>query len=296
MIKTLKKEKSELAEKLDLTMQQLNDCKIDLKLLREQLTRQRVGNLNEGLTTSITPTTGLNERELKSIKELELATERNLQLENDVKLILCEKEELEIERDALRLKMKSLSVTNRTDSQIDEIKEENKRLQDKINKMKALDTTEKSNFDFKNETLKKTYTKAQIKVILNKTENYLAKCKQLNKSQNTSFSYMNELHELCAILFDNVMDKNVALEHQRKCNRMLAERIKDLELEISNNNRKDLSLIKFDDDEFLVDHHNQSTVSEYLSTSNDKLLNDSYQLNENFKKINLDCDNQLINT
>jgi hypothetical protein len=305
LIKTLQKEKTELTEKFDFAKQQLNDYKLDLKLLREQLTRQRVGNVNEGLTTRIKSTTMSTERELKSIKELELLRERNSQLENDVKLILCEKEELEIERDSLRLKIKALSEISRSSSEIDKILGENKRLKEQVDDMRTTESfaqTSKLN-SIKNESLKKSYSKTQIKFILNKTECYLVKCKQQNKTQSPNFAYVSELHELCATLFDNLLDKNLALEHQRKCNRMLAERIKDLESELSVN-RKDLSssLIRFDDldeGEYLVQPVNQSNTSDLLSTSNDRLLNDvsgrEPSFGENFKDIDLNGDDKVIN-
>ena len=52
LIKTLQKEKYEIIQKSEETQQELNDSKNDLKLLREQIVRQRDGSLIEGLNTS----------------------------------------------------------------------------------------------------------------------------------------------------------------------------------------------------------------------------------------------------
>lgn len=52
LIKTLQKEKYEIIQKSEEIQQELNDSKNDLKLLREQIVRQRDGSLIEGLNTS----------------------------------------------------------------------------------------------------------------------------------------------------------------------------------------------------------------------------------------------------
>jgi hypothetical protein len=135
LIKTLQKEKHELIQKYDDTKQELIDSKSDLRLLREQIVRERVGSVNEGLTTTVRvnadsvdlislsgqqkPT---NSQKMTSslsfmsslstsastsvrenlIKEIEKLKEEKSLVENDLKLVLCQKEELEIERDSFK--------------------------------------------------------------------------------------------------------------------------------------------------------------------------------------------------
>ena len=141
MIKLLQKEKFDLIQKYEDSQQQLNDSRSDLRLLREQIVRQRVGTYNEGLTTTIkldmddtnpfmpfklnlvnTPivsehkhmpvsmsTSNLsslvaNNMKENLIKEIELLREQKTVIENDLKLVLCQKEEIEIERDSFKSK------------------------------------------------------------------------------------------------------------------------------------------------------------------------------------------------
>ena len=142
MIKTLQKEKHELIQKFEDSQQQLQDSRSDLRLLREQIVRQRVGSCNEGLTTSIKVELdnsnlvlpininsalipSLNNQQAKSlptspsstnlnssintirenlIKEIELLREQKTTIENDLKIALCQKEEIEIERDSFKNK------------------------------------------------------------------------------------------------------------------------------------------------------------------------------------------------
>lgn len=51
LIKTLQKEKCEVIQKYEESQQELNDAKNDLRLLREQIVRQRVGGYIEGLSS-----------------------------------------------------------------------------------------------------------------------------------------------------------------------------------------------------------------------------------------------------
>ncbi len=143
LIKTLQKEKHDLIQKYDDAKQELNDAKSDLRLLREQIVRERVGSVNEGLTTTvkvdlnsvnlITPPNQQNKQSRMSssmsymsslsasavssnlsireglIKEIESLKESKSQIENDLKLVLCQKEELEIERDSFKDKYLKLN-------------------------------------------------------------------------------------------------------------------------------------------------------------------------------------------
>ena len=130
LVKTLQKEKHELIQKYEDCEQQLQDSRSDLRLLREQIVRQRVGGLNEGLTytpdvscaiQTVTPvsnksqstpqtslTFGANFRE-NLIKEIENLREQKLQVDTELKLVQCQKEEIEVERDQFKLKFNKLN-------------------------------------------------------------------------------------------------------------------------------------------------------------------------------------------
>ena len=155
LIKTLQKEKHDLIQKYEDTKQELNDAKSDLRLLREQIVRERVGSVNEGLTTTvkvdinsvnlITPPNHHNKQSRMTssmsymsslsasaesssnlsireglIKEIESLKESKSQIENDLKLVLCQKEELEIERDSFKdryLKLNEFLISTGSSSQ-----------------------------------------------------------------------------------------------------------------------------------------------------------------------------------
>jgi hypothetical protein len=144
LIKTLQKEKYEANQKYDEVRQELDDSKKDLRLLREQINRQRVGIQNEGLTTTIkldnflnlpsskaspstsmksssttpihssiscyalSPSVDTNSSSINLLKENEFLGEQKLSLENDMKILLCRLEECEIERDAFKTKYNEL--------------------------------------------------------------------------------------------------------------------------------------------------------------------------------------------
>lgn len=124
LVKTLQKEKLDLKQKYEDCEQQLNDSRSDLRLLREQIVRQRIGSVNEGLTftspdkiNSANPhtshptpqsATSSNHRECL-IKEIEHLKEQKIQIESQLNLVQCQKEEVEIERDSFKAKYNKLN-------------------------------------------------------------------------------------------------------------------------------------------------------------------------------------------
>jgi Txe/YoeB family toxin of Txe-Axe toxin-antitoxin module len=120
LVKSLQKEKYDIIQKYEELQQQLQDSRSDLRLLREQIVRQRIGTINEGLTYSpvdITPTltqsispstVDLSFRE-NLIKEIEQLREQKQQVEAELNLVQCQKEEIEIERDSFKNKFNELN-------------------------------------------------------------------------------------------------------------------------------------------------------------------------------------------
>ena len=275
LVKTLKKEKYELIQKYEDQKQEFDDCKLDLKLLREQITRQRIGvKTNEGLVVQKPDSQQQNERETL-IKEIECLKEKNLMLENDLKMIMCQKEEFEIERDSYKSKFKQLNkflIENssmgkqQTASKqvlslnIDELISQNK-YQSELNK------SLKDEIKILNETLNKYKKLPQQKsstddnkALLKKSNDFLD-LYSLNSYQTTNTSatsptafssrLIKELNTVCEALLDSLNDKHIGLQHQRKCNKLLANRIQDLELEITSLKGtfdETKTLIKLDED------------------------------------------------
>ena len=149
LIKTLQRDKHELAHKYEETREELKDAQIDLRLLREQIVRERVGSINEGLTTTVrldakrvidlfpspplphhqqqhhqhqmpssmscmslltsspasAAASALSKQQRESfMRQIESLSEEKSQLEADFRTLLCQKEELEIERDTFKSK------------------------------------------------------------------------------------------------------------------------------------------------------------------------------------------------
>jgi dephospho-CoA kinase len=276
LIKTLKKEKYDLNQKYEDKSEELDDCKLDLKLLREQITRQRIGcNVDYSAST----TNKNDEREIL-IKEIECIKEKNTTLENDFNLIVCQKEEVEIERDSYKNKLKLLNKFMIENSRfggkeelsvnIDEIISKNKYLIE-TNKLlneycSTLLSKKKTNRkqDEGNEEQTNVLNKNGIKELLKKSNEFT-----LNHPETTSIELIKELNKVFETLLDNLNDKHVGLQHQRKCNKLLALRIQELELEINSfktlTKQQDEKLIKFDDEFNLI---NDKSKEEEIICSN----------------------------
>lgn len=131
LTKSLQKEKYDLEQKYEECEQQLQDARTDLRLLREQIVRQRTSNVpiesqsmeNEfgsghhqlpRLSTSISSfcisssSNVFNAKE-NLIKEIESLKQQKLTLENELNLVQCQKEEIEIERDSFKNKYLTLN-------------------------------------------------------------------------------------------------------------------------------------------------------------------------------------------
>jgi len=129
LTKSLQKEKYELEQKYEESEQQLQDARTDLRLLREQIVRQRTNapiepsaesEMSPGhhqlarLSTSISSfcisssSNTFNAKE-NLIKEIESLKQQKLTLENELNLAQCQKEEIEIERDSFKNKYLTLN-------------------------------------------------------------------------------------------------------------------------------------------------------------------------------------------
>jgi hypothetical protein len=361
LIKTLQKEKSDITQKYEETKQELNDARSDLRLLREQLVRQRVGVYNEGLTTTIKPdlanpmlaTSPTNSTPTSSnssfqsvreslIKEIELLKEQKLNMENELKMAQCQREEIEQERDAYKTKYTklnrlliqstttNLSAVNQSDLNnnnsnetgdkdepteavmkawfcglaespsalsrvgfnIDEVisqnkylLESNKYLKEELEMVKSalkkykyqlttVNTGNQSIASSNSVLISDTgqVNKSQIKNLLKSSESFLSRINHQQQLQQQSHELdaddtassdqiekatallsaaselVKELKLLAESLIENVNDKTTANSHQRKVNKMLANRIQDLEKEIETYFKKEKQPLKDLDD------------------------------------------------
>ncbi|RNA12614.1 coiled-coil domain-containing protein [Brachionus plicatilis] len=281
LVKSLQKERSELIRKNEDLSQQLVDYKADLKLLREQNVRQRVGTYLEGLTlgdfnsspekvkstmsTSISFSC-INDVRQSLIKEIEELREQNTTIENDLKMALCQKEELEIERDSFKDKYFKLNnfvedSSSHLGIRVDELVSKNKYLSDMINNLKEEIGMLRQNGKKSTDINQKLHPISNYK---QKVDFFIQNNHDLG--QNLA-ALLDESKCVINLLVDGLNDKLVAFQHQKKVNKMLASRVQDLEKQINILNNGELS----NDTSLLGDSPSMNKLPEPLRPSNFKI-------------------------
>ncbi|XP_037951199.1 coiled-coil domain-containing protein 149-B-like [Teleopsis dalmanni] len=182
------------------------------------------------------------------ICHLENLKKKNAQLAFDFKAIIDEKEELITERDAYKCKAHRLNhellVALKANEvhpkflDIDSILLENKYLQERLlNFENELDLTKQSMNKYKS-MLDAKRKKGIIKLGSNSNEENILSHKQVKNllasgiDLPTKTETIQDLKSLCLALLDNLNDKNLALSHQKKTNKVLATKIAELEQRI----------------------------------------------------------------
>lgn len=219
--------------------QKLSDAQGDIKLLREQIARQRVGTTDEGMNTRHFPA---HERE-DLVKQLEASREQYLQLERDLQTVLDEKQEFVTERDAYKTKYdrlnQELNYILRGDEKrivdIDALVMENKYLQERLKQMEEEKTMAMAAVSKYKSLLEKRKTKSCIKLGQSRGGGMVITQKEVHQVLETQGHLMPtpqamaDLQALAGALLDSVNDKNLALSHQRKTNKILGSRVAELE-------------------------------------------------------------------
>ncbi|CAF4733399.1 unnamed protein product, partial [Rotaria sp. Silwood2] len=140
-LKNVQDEKETLQTKIDELIRELNDVKGDLSIFRQKRHRTRIGSNQKDHDDK--EINHHNEEQTILLKRLEQSNERINQLDNDLKLIVCQKEELEIERDSFKTKFCKLNqelnkILNGNEKHIVDIElvlSENRYLKEKINEL-----------------------------------------------------------------------------------------------------------------------------------------------------------------
>ncbi|WAR22289.1 CC149-like protein [Mya arenaria] len=222
--------------------QKLIDAQGDIRLLREQIARQRVGTTDEGMNTRIFPA---HERE-QLVQKLESSNEKYVQLERDLQTVLDEKEELVTARDVYRNKYERLNTEltyilkgdeNRL-LDIDALIMENKYLQERQHQMEDEKTMAMQTVSKYKSLLEKKKTKSSLKFGTSRGGGMIISQKQVQEvlesrsSVVPSVKALTDLQALAGALLDSVNDKNLALSHQRKTNKILGNRVAELDKKI----------------------------------------------------------------
>ncbi|CAF1209376.1 unnamed protein product [Adineta steineri] len=240
-LKTVQDEKEGLQSKIDELQYELNDVKGDLSIFRQKRNRDR-NNSNNQYENNDKELDNHREDQSILLNHLEQSNERINELHNELKLITCEKEELEIERDSFKIKYnklnqelnKMLNGNEKCIVDIELVLSENRYLKEKIieltrekslaianaNKYKDLIQTQRSAFhrQGKIQSSGDILTYNQVRSVIN--QSYI-----LPNNPETD----NDLRSIAEALFENIKDKNVTIIHQRKINKLLASRIIELE-------------------------------------------------------------------
>uniref|UniRef100_A0A1A9ZNV0 Uncharacterized protein n=1 Tax=Glossina pallidipes TaxID=7398 RepID=A0A1A9ZNV0_GLOPL len=185
------------------------------------------------------------------ISHLEQLKKKNAQLAFDFKAIIDEKEELTNERDAYKCKAHRLNhelliALEAKDIHpkfldIDSIILENKYLHERLkNTETEIELTKQSVNKYKS-LLENKRKKGIMKMgnVSNNDGKFLSHKQVKNLLENgidlpTKTETIQDLKVLCMTLLDNLNDKNLALSHQKKTNRILATKIAELEQRFEN--------------------------------------------------------------
>ncbi|XP_071496775.1 uncharacterized protein [Diadema antillarum] len=232
------REKTRLAElEVSELRQKLSEAEGDIKLLRESIARQRIGD--EGIGTRHFPA---HERE-ELIRQLEKSREQIESLERDMVAKIDEQQEFVTERDYYRTKTERLNqelnyVLDGDDRRIvdvDALVMENKYLNEKINQsleekasLQGTLTKYKAALERrKGKGLPRLGGSGAAVLSTKDVENLLAQGKSGGLS--ASPASVADLQALATSLLESIHDKNLALSHQKNTNKILGQRVAELE-------------------------------------------------------------------
>ncbi|XP_058801333.1 coiled-coil domain-containing protein 149 [Phymastichus coffea] len=234
LLQEAKEENKCLRLQVSTLRQKLKEAEDDIKALRSKKSN------DFRLTSEVTP--ALHQRE-EMIEQLEKLNIKCMQLKVDLKSALDEKQELEMERDAFKCKAhrlnyelaQALHASKPVD--IDALVNENRYLQERLQQLlEEKDLAQQSVQKYKS-MLDSKRQKGTIKLGGKSSMGSVMTFKQVeqllkqgpNIPAQKSVDALSELHSVCTALLEAVNDKNLALAHQKKANKILASRICELD-------------------------------------------------------------------
>ncbi|XP_076813133.1 coiled-coil domain-containing protein 149-like [Clavelina lepadiformis] len=238
MLKDLRNQKLAHQKHSEVLQQKLNEAYGDVKLLREKFARQTVGD--EGVGARHFP---LHERE-KLVCQLEESQQErehwHKEYQSQADIASESQEELEVCRLKIERLNQELSYLLTGDKKriidVDALCMENKYLQERITQCQA----EKNSLHtqlrkYKNMLNSRKPTKGELnKPGLLRSSGIVMSPRQLkellsNGSQETSADQVADLQSIVSALLETINDKNLALHHLRSTNKILGNRVSDLE-------------------------------------------------------------------
>ncbi|CAF3785815.1 unnamed protein product [Rotaria sp. Silwood1] len=246
-LKNVQDEKETLQTKIDELTRELNDVKGDLSIFRQKRHRTRINSTQKDHDDK--ELNNHNEEQTILLKRLEQSNERINQLDNDLKIIVCQKEELEIERDSFKTKYSKLNqelnkILNGNEKHIVDIElvlSENRYLKEKINELIQEKNLLAAN-TAKYKDLLQTHRSAYNRLGKVQSSGNILTNKQVRSLINQSYLVPNtadteqDLRSIAEALYENIKDKNITIIHQRKTNKILANRVAELEKLLAESN------------------------------------------------------------
>ncbi|KAH8295250.1 hypothetical protein KR018_009098 [Drosophila ironensis] len=237
-----------LSTEVEALRQRLNELQGDMELLRETEASNK-----SRVQAMATENAARNKEEVQWRREranfichLEGLKKRNAQLAFDLKAVIDEKEELITERDAYKCKAHRLNhelfvalrakKTHPRLLDIDSVLLENKYLHERVKIQEGeLDLTKQSISKYKT-MLEAKRKKGIVKLGGGSTnEETILSPRQVKTILESGIDLpqktesLQDLKSLCLALLDNLNDKNLALSHQKKTNKILASKMTELE-------------------------------------------------------------------
>ncbi|XP_030559009.1 coiled-coil domain-containing protein 149-A [Drosophila novamexicana] len=227
--------------------QRLGELQGDMELLRE-----RESNSKSRLQALLTENAAHNKEELQWKREranfichLENLKKKNAQLAFDLKAIIDEKEELMTERDAYKCKAHRLNhellVALKANKMhpnlldIDGVLLENKYLHERVKIQESeLELSKQSVSKYKS-MLEAKRKKGIVKLGGSTNDETILSPRQVKTILESGIDLpgktetIHDLKSLCLALLDNLNDKNLALTHQKRTNKILAGKMSELE-------------------------------------------------------------------
>ncbi|XP_036341319.1 coiled-coil domain-containing protein 149-B-like isoform X1 [Rhagoletis pomonella] len=239
-----------LTTEVESLKQKLNELQGDIELLRSATKEGKSERLQNELIAESSNSEAVQWKGERSnfICHLENLKKKNVQLAFDLKTLIDEKEDIISERDAYkckahRLNHELLNALKANESHpklidIDGILLENKYLHERLKNVECeLDITKQSLNKYKTmlETKRK---KGIIKLGSHANDESILSHKQVKTMLDsgvdlpTKTETIQDLKSLCLALLDNLNDKHIALNHQKKTNKILAAKIAELDQRI----------------------------------------------------------------
>uniref|UniRef100_A0A3B4B049 Coiled-coil domain containing 149 n=1 Tax=Periophthalmus magnuspinnatus TaxID=409849 RepID=A0A3B4B049_9GOBI len=240
LLRDSRERSQQLSDELKEVKQRLTEAQGDNKLLRMTITKQRLGDDEVGMRHF-----PAHERE-DLVRQLEEAREQNELLDHSVKSVTDELQDIRAERDVFQQKAHRLNVEMNHLLGNDEIRMldvdalcmENRYLHERLNQLQEEVAILKSNLSKYKTALEcrknskisgKPNSSALTGVLSAKQGQELLLSEENGCSLPVTPQSISDLKSLATALLETIHEKNMVIQHQRQINKILGNRVAELE-------------------------------------------------------------------